>query len=67
MTVVSLDLPDVSDQAGDSFYRFLERFPGTLMADLNAATMKLYKEFNRFDGELGADHRIGKWDTPEGA
>jgi hypothetical protein len=64
MTVVSLDLPDVGDQAGDSFYRFLERFrarlPGTLMANLNAATMKLDKEFNRFDGALGIDRRIGK-------
>lgn len=41
--------------AYDSFYELLERFsselPGMLMADLNAATMELYNEFNHGDRE----------------
>lgn len=40
-------------EAYDSFYRQLDRFrqqlPGMLMADLNAATMELYNEFNHGD------------------
>ncbi len=40
-------------QAYDSFYGLLERFraqlPGTLMADLNAATIELYNDFNHGD------------------
>lgn len=40
-------------EAYDSFYRHLERFrqqlPGMLMADLNAATLELYNEFNHGD------------------
>ncbi len=40
-------------EAYDSFYGLLERFraqlPGMLMADLNAATMELYNDFNHGD------------------